>query len=44
VVFSRYSGFLHQKSESHDIAEIFLKMASNTNPKDKKIIKTNKAK
>jgi hypothetical protein len=30
VVFSGYSGFLHNKTDSHNIIEILLKMALNT--------------
>ena len=30
VVFSRYSGFLHKKTDRHDITEILLKVALNT--------------
>jgi hypothetical protein len=30
VVFSGYSGFLHQKTDRHDIAEILLKVALKT--------------
>ena len=30
MVFSGYSGFLHQITDSHDIAEIVLKVALNT--------------
>jgi hypothetical protein len=29
VVFSRYSGFLHDKTDRHDIAEILLKVVLN---------------
>jgi hypothetical protein len=29
-ILSRYSCFLHQKTDSHDIAEILLKVALNT--------------
>jgi hypothetical protein len=30
VVLSGYSGFLHQKTDCHDIAEILLKVALST--------------
>jgi hypothetical protein len=30
VVFSGYFGFLHQKTDRHDIAEILLKVSLNT--------------
>ena len=30
VVFSGYSGFLHYKTDRHDITEILLKVALNT--------------
>jgi hypothetical protein len=30
VVFSEYSGFLHNKTDHHDITEILLKVALNT--------------
>jgi len=30
VVFSRYSGFLHQKTDLHYVIEILLKVALNT--------------
>ena len=30
IVFSAYSGFFHNKTDCHDISEIFLKLALNT--------------
>jgi hypothetical protein len=30
MVFSGYSGFLHQQTDCHDITEILLKVALNT--------------
>jgi hypothetical protein len=39
VIFSGYSGFLHNKTDHHDIIEILLKLAINTiNPTKPTII------